>query len=97
MFSTNKKFLQPEYLCMFFSRKEFDRYVRFHSWGSARETFTWKDLVEVKIPIPPIEVQKSIAELYKLYNQRKEINEKLKNQIKDICPILVKGAIDEGI
>ncbi len=97
VFSTNKKFLQPEYLCMFFSRKEFDRYVRFHSWGSARETFTWKDLVEVKIPIPPIEVQKSIAELYKLYNQRKEINEKLKNQIKDICPILVKGAIDEGI
>lgn len=63
VFSTNKKFLQPEYLCMFFSRKEFDRYVRFHSWGSARETFTWKDLVEVKIPIPPIEVQKSIAEL----------------------------------
>lgn len=97
VFSTNKKFLQPECLCMFFSRKEFDRYVRFHSWGSARETFTWKDLVEVKIPIPPIEVQKSIAELYKLYNQRKEINEKLKNQIKDICPILVKGAIDEGI
>ncbi len=97
VFSTNKKFLQPEYLCMFFSRKEFDRYVRFHSWGSARETFTWKDLVEVKIPIPPIEVQKSIAELYKLYNQRKEINEKLKAQIKDICPILVKGAISEGI
>ena len=96
VFSTNKKFLQPEYLCMFFSRKEFDRYARFHSWGSARETFTWKDLVEVKIPIPPIEVQKSIAELYKVYNQRKEINEKLKAQIKDICPILVKGAIVEG-
>ena len=93
VFSTNKKFLQPEYLCMFFSRKEFDRYARFHSWGSARETFTWKDLVEVKIPIPPIEVQKSIAELYKVYNQRKEINEKLKAQIKDICPILIKGSL----
>lgn len=93
VFSTNKKFLQPEYLCMFFSRKEFDRYARFHSWGSARETFTWKDLVEVKIPIPPIEVQKSIVELYKVYNQRKEINEKLKAQIKDICPILIKGSL----
>lgn len=95
VFSTNKKFLQPEYLCMFFSRKEFDRYARFHSWGSARETFTWKDLVEVKIPIPPIEVQKSIAELYKVYNQRKEINEKLKAQIKNICPILVRGSLEE--
>lgn len=96
VFSTNKKFLQPEYLCMFFSRKEFDRYARFHSWGSARETFTWKDLVEVKIPIPPIEVQKSIAELYKVYNQRKEINEKLKAQIKDICPILIKGSLQSA-
>lgn len=96
VFSTNKKFLQPEYLCMFFSRKEFDRYARFHSWGSARETFTWKDLVEVKIPIPPIEVQKSIAELYKVYIQRKEINEKLKAQIKDICPILIKGSLQSA-
>lgn len=81
---------------MFFSRKEFDRYARFHSWGSARETFTWKDLVEVKIPIPPIEVQKSIVELYKVYNQRKEINEKLKAQIKDICPILIKGSLQSA-
>ena len=50
----------------------------------------------MKIPIPPIEVQKSIAELYKVYNQRKEINEKLKAQIKDICPILIKGSLQSA-
>lgn len=43
VFSTDEKVLLPEYLCMWFNRKEFDRYARFHSWGSARETFTWND------------------------------------------------------
>ena len=52
VFSTQEDKLYPEYLCMFFNRTEFDRYARFHSWGSARETFTWNDLIEVKIPIP---------------------------------------------
>lgn len=96
VFGTNTDYLLPDYLMLFLTRSEFDRYARFNSWGSARETFSWEEMCSVKIPIPPIEVQKSIAELYKMYNQRKEINEKLKAQIKDICPILVKGSIDEG-
>jgi type I restriction enzyme S subunit len=96
VFSTQEDKLYPEYLCMFFNRAEFDRYARFHSWGSARETFTWSDLVEVKIPIPDIQVQKAIASIYSVYIQRKEINERLKAQIKDICPILIKGSLEEG-
>lgn len=96
VFGTNTDYLLPDYLMLFLTRSEFDRYARFNSWGSARETFSWEEMCSVKIPIPPIEAQKSIAELYKVYNQRKEINEKLKAQIKDICPILVKGSIDEG-
>ncbi len=87
--------LNPEYLFMFFNRSEFDRYTRFHSWGSARETFTWDDLVEVKIPIPDIKIQKSIVDIYNAYITRMEINEKLKEQIKDICPILIKGSLEE--
>lgn len=96
VFGTNTDYLLPDYLMLFLTRSEFDRYARFNSWGSARETFSWEEMCSVKIPIPPIEAQKSIAELYKVYNQRKEINEKLKAQIKDICPILVKGSMDEG-
>lgn len=87
--------LNPEYLFMFFERSEFDRYTRFHSWGSARETFTWDDLVEVEIPIPDIKVQKSIVDIYNAYITRMEINEKLKEQIKDICPVLIKGSLEE--
>ena len=95
VFSTDEDKLYPEYLCMFFNRAEFDRYARFHSWGSARETFTWEDLCSVKIPIPDISIQKAIADIYKVYTTRKQINEQLKEQIKNICPILIKGSLDE--
>lgn len=87
--------LLPEYLMLFFSRPEFDRYARFHSWGSARETFDWSEMCDVKIPIPDIKVQQSIVNIYNAYLMRKEINEKLKAQIKDICPILIRGSLEE--
>lgn len=96
VFSVDEDKLLPEYLSMFFNRTEFDRYARFHSWGSARETFTWDDLIKVEIPIADMKTQKSIADIYKVYIKRKEINEKLKAQIKDICPILIKGSIEEA-
>lgn len=95
VFSTDESKLLPEYLSMFFNRTEFDRYARFHSWGSARETFTWNDLIEVEIPIPDIKVQESIVGIYNAYITRREINEKLKAQLKQICPILIKGSLEE--
>lgn len=96
VFYTKEDELLPEYLSMFFNRTEFDRYARFHSWGSARETFTWQDLIEVKIPIANMAIQKSIVNVYKVYKQRKKINEQLKSQLKNICPILIKGSIEEA-
>lgn len=96
VFSVNEEMLLPDYLAMFFNRIEFDRYARFHSWGSARETFTWEDLIQVKIPIPDLDIQKSIVGIYIVYKHRKAINEKLKERIKDICPILIKGSVEES-
>lgn len=93
---TEESKLFSEYLFLFLTRDEFDRYARFNSWGSARETFTLEDMKEVEIPIPDIEIQKSIVNIYNCYIERKRINEQLKAQIKDICPILIKGSIEEG-
>lgn len=93
--SKNIEELLPQYLMLFLSRNEFNRYARFHSWGSARENFNWEDMCDVQIPIPGIEVQKSIAEMYTVYNARKKINEQLKAQIKSICPILIRGSLEE--
>ena len=93
----DKSCLMPEYLSILFERDEFNRYARFNSWGSARETFDWTEMCDVKIPIPEYNIQKSIVDIYKTYNTRKSINERLKTQIKDICPILIKGSIEEAM
>lgn len=97
VFRCDESKILPEYLCLNFNRTEFDRYARFHSWGSARETFTWADLLEVKIPIPPVEEQKHIVDIFKVLQERTFILEKLKTQIKDLCPILIKGSIEEAM
>lgn len=88
--------LLPAYLSMLFERSEFNRYSRFNSWGSARETFDWEEMKNVLIPIPNIEIQQDIVNIFEAYNTRRDINEKLKAQIKDICPILIKGSIEEA-
>lgn len=88
--------LCPQYLMLYFTRSEFNRYARFCSWGSARETFDWNEMQVVKIPIPDIKLQKALASVYNIYLDRTRINEQLKAQIKNICPILIKGSLEEG-
>lgn len=90
------KKLMPEYLMMWLSREEFYRYTWFYSAGSVRDTFNYNLMEEVRIPIPPIEIQQAIVDIYNAYILRKEINEQLKLQIKNICPVLIKGAVEEA-
>lgn len=94
--SIDEQRLCSQYLMLWFQRDEFIRYTWFHAFGSARDNFEWKDMCEYSIPIPSIETQKSIANIYKAYIERKGINERLKAQIKDICPILIKGSLEEA-
>ena len=67
-----------------------------YSAGSVRDTFNYNLMEEVRIPIPPIEIQQAIVDIYNAYILRKEINEQLKLQIKNICPVLIKGAVEEA-
>ncbi len=84
----------PEYLFLWFARPEFDRYARFHSWGSARETFDWADMCNVQLPIPDIKIQEAIVTIYHTLETRKRINEQLINTIKPLCPVLMKGVVE---
>lgn len=86
----------PEYIMMWFLRKEVDRLGWFMSDASIRTNLDMDRFYEIEIPVPSHEIQKSIVEIFHAYNERKEINEKLKAQIKDICPILIKGSIEEA-
>ena len=91
---TDQKKLIPEYLMLWMNREETQRYAGYISFGTTRDIFSFDDLCEVQIPIPKYELQKSIVDIYKVYTERKAINEKLKSQIKDICPILIKGSLE---
>ena len=73
--------LDSEYLMLWFSRPEFDRYARYKSHGSVREIFDWNELCMVELPVPPIEEQRNIVKAYKTITRRialkKQINDNL--------------------
>ena len=85
-----------EYIMMWFSRKESDRRGWFMSDSSVRSNLDLDRFYETQLPIPEIEIQQSIVDIYNVYIKRKQINEQLKAQIKDICPILIRGSLKEG-
>ena len=96
VFEMKREDILAEYVMMWFSRKEVDRLGWFMSDASIRTNLDMERFYEIQIPVPDLEVQKSIVEIYQVYNSRKKINEKLKTQIKDVCPILIKGSIEEA-
>ncbi len=81
--------LLPEYLFLLLSRNEFDRYARFNSWGSARETFDWSELCRVEIPLPDINVQKELVATYNGLKSLAEQNEALIEPLSKACEAMV--------
>lgn len=92
----DKDKLNPKYLLLWMNREETQRYSGFISFGTTRDIFTFEDMREIAIPIPNIETQQAITDIFEVYQKRVELNEQLKTQIKDICPILIKGSLEEG-
>lgn len=90
--SIDKSILLPEYLFLLFNRPEFDRYTRFNSWGSARETFDWNEMCRVQIPLPPIDVQQAIVDVYHCMERAKQIATTAREKLKTLCPALVQRA-----
>ncbi len=93
---TSLEKILPEYLMLWFERTEFQRQTWYYAAGSVRDTFDFNLMKEVKIPLPTIDIQSDIVNIFNVYKNRKAINEKLKVQIKNICPILIKGSIEEA-
>ena len=90
------KELCPFYLYLLLQRESFARKVLFNSFGSSTIVFGFENLKEIEIPVPIFSEQVAIATIYRVYKERWAINEKLKEQLKDICPILIKGSIEEA-
>ena len=88
--------VSSNYIELWLKRSEFFRYCDFFNISSVMSNFDGEALKQYKIPIPPLEIQNSIVEVFNVYNERKEYVNRLKNIIKDICPLLVRGAIKEA-
>lgn len=93
VFKVDEDFVLPNFLYLWFCRPEFDRYARFNSWGSAREAFSFEDMKRCKLPLPPIEVQQAIVNIYKCANEAKQIAEEADRLSREVCPALLQHVI----
>ena len=88
--------LNPYYFFYLLQRDEFQRHCVFVGDGNTRGGINANDFGTIKIPLIERSQQDMLAKLFQAYESRKDINEKLKKQIKDICPILIRGSLEEG-
>ena len=77
----DEKQLIPEYLMLWFSRPEFDRYARFKSHGSVREVMDWDEMCKVELPVPTYEKQKEIVDNYKAIKDRIALKQKINDNL----------------
>lgn len=91
----NDNVVLSHYIMLWFSRKQIDRYGWFASDGSIRSNLDLERFCEMEIPIPDISVQREIVNIHKCYIERQRIAEALKEQLKNICPVLIRGSLTE--
>lgn len=87
----NKEELDPEYLMLWFSRPEFDRYARYKSHGSVREIFDWNELCMVELPVPDIEKQRKIVKAYKTITDRIDLKQKINDNLEATVQAIFKS------
>lgn len=96
VFEINTENIIPEFFMIWFSREETDRLAWFMCDSNIRGGMDKRRFYEMTIPVPSKKEQLSLVEMYEALRIRKEINENLKKQIKNLCPILIKGSIEEA-
>lgn len=84
----------PEFLMLWFYRPEFNRYGWFISDSSVRASLEWERFCGIEVPVPDIKIQEAIVTIYHTLETRKRINEQLKESIKPLCPVLMKGVVE---
>lgn len=93
---TDNERLDPEYLMLWFSRPEFDRYTRYMSHGSVREIFDWDELCKVELPVPSIEKQRGIVKAYNTITDRIELKRKINDNLVATVTAIYRRMFIEG-
>ena len=86
----DKSVLLPEYLMMWFSRKEFDRNAWFYTDADVRGGLPWKSFCDIELPIPSIEKQREIVKEYNTVVNRIKLNEQLNQKLEETAQTLYK-------
>lgn len=93
----DKSILLPQYLMMWFSRKEFDREASFYAVGGVRGSLTWEDFCDMRLPVPPIEKQREIVAEYETLSNRISINQQIIQKLEATAQALYRKMFVEGI
>ena len=88
--------LLPEYLMLWFSRPEFDRYARFKSHGSVREVMDWEEMCKVELPVPDIEKQRKIVKAYKTITDRIALKQKINDNLVAVGTASIQKNVGRG-
>ena len=94
---TDTSKLLPEYLMLWFSRPEFDRYARFKSHGSVREIFDWDEICRVELPVPDLTQQQHIVNAYNIVNRRIQLLQQINGKLLKLGITLVEENISKSI
>lgn len=92
-----KQYLLPHFLFLFLIRDDFARYIKFTCCSSVRDRFSFADLCNVRIPLPPIEVQRSIVALYNCAEEARAIAKEAREQLKILAPAMVQRAANTPV
>ena len=94
---TDTSKLLPEYLMLWFSRPEFDRYARYKSHGSVREIFDWDEMCRVELPVPPLNEQQKIVDTYNAITNRIRIKQKINENLEKTAQAIYRKNTKEFI
>ncbi len=82
--------LNPEYLMMWFTRKEFDRNAWFYTDADVRGGLPWKSFCDILLPIPHITKQREIVKEYNVIQNRITLNQQLIQKLEETAQTIYK-------
>ena len=94
---SNPDILFPEYLMMWFSRKEFDRNAWFYTDADVRGGMGKDALLDMKLPIPSIARQREIVAEYETLSKRIRLNEQMISKLEVTAQTLYRKMFVDGI
>lgn len=89
--------LLPQYLMMWFRKPEFDREAWFYTDGDVRGGMSKSALLDMSLPVPPIEQQRKIVAEYEAVSRRIRLNEQMITRLEETAQALYHKMFVDGI